>query len=236
MQDEVVLLMKKSGQSHHLLPHAKALSLAFKDKYKQVFLGCMEIWSLELPPSTSFTYWTSPEPACRLTRATTIGSTSQTAFATYGSASMYPSRASVSTMPSPSGCVLSPGACSQTLRTYAPHYGELVTQVVTVVVCVVSYSFDNVQRHTHKAAVCRRSSRHHVQVVYIAVGRSSRTKEGQPSSKRAWPSSLCDRGRGFMLVIYKELFAAHHSHKKPLGESLKHFWERVERGSSLKSC
>lgn len=156
--------------------------------------------------------------------------TSETAFVTYGRASMYPSS---------SGSVLSPSACPQTLRTCTPHYGhygELVTQVVTVAVCVVSYSFDNVQRHTHKAAVCRRSSRHHVQVACIAVGRSSRTKEGKPSSKGAWPSIVSDRGSGFMFVIYNELFAAHHSHKKPLGESLKHSWERVERVSSLKPC
>lgn len=201
-----------------------------------MFLGCIKIWSLEPPPSASFTCWTSHEPACRLTWATTIGSTSQTALATYGRASMYPSRASVSTMPSSSRCVLSPSACSLTLRTCAPHYGELVTQVVTVAVCVVSYSFDNAQRHTRNVAVCRRSSRHHVQVACIAVGRSTITKEGRPSSKGAWPSILCDRGRGFKLVIYNELFAAHHSHKRPLGKSLKHSWERVERGSSLKPC
>lgn len=101
---------------------------------------------------------------------------------------------------------------------------------------VVSYSFDNVQRHTRKAALYRSSSQHHVQVACIAVGRSSRTKEGKPSSKGAWPSVLSDRGSSFMFVIYNELFAAHHSHKKPLWESLKHSWERVERGSSLKPC
>lgn len=79
------------------------------------------------------------------------------------------------------------------------HYGDCCSSVV-------SYSFDNVQRHTRKAAVYRSSSRHHVQVARIAVGRSSRTKEGKPSSKGAWPSLLSDRGSGFLFVIYNEFF------------------------------
>lgn len=137
--------------------------------------------------------------------------------------------------PSSSGCVLSPSACSQTLRTCTPHYGELVKQVVTVAV-VWCPTPSIMCRDTHVRRQYRSSSQHHVQVACIAVGRSSRTKEGKPSSKGAWPSVLSDRGSSFMFVIYNELFAAHHSHKKPLWESLKHSWERVERGSSLKPC
>lgn len=163
-----------------------------------MFLVCIKIRSLEPPPSASFTCWTSPEPAWRLTWVTTIGSTSQTALATYGRASMYPSRASASTMPSSSRCVLSPSACSLTLRTCAPHYGELVTQVVTVA--------DNEQRHTRNVAVCRRSSRHHVQVACIAVGRSTMTKEGRPSSKRAWPAFfVTEAGASCLLSTTKSL-------------------------------